>query len=286
MFKKYLSWEYYTSILLGKSSYKTFLVFVVFSFIFTLYYSFQVLRVGLPFATNAPKYIENIVDKTIPGDLTVRIKNGVVSTNVSEPYYVTIPKEYLESLSGLTKFDPTTISKIRILTIDTKANAEDFERYQTLALLTDSSIIYYNDSNVTITSLRDTEDFTFNKQKVFDLISQVNAGNRLGKMLFVLLFISPLFIFLGILSGVFFTYLYLAFLVYIISRLYGVGARFMNVYRYTVSVSIVLVFLWSLILVVPLFFEYLLPLDSLHTILVLGVSYLGIRNYKKHLKKS
>lgn len=60
----------------------------------------------------------------------VNIKDGEVSTNVTEPYFVDLPGE----------------STSHLLTIDTKANVESFTKYDTAVLVTKNTIVYKDDN--------------------------------------------------------------------------------------------------------------------------------------------
>ncbi len=278
---KFFHWDYYVGILSGEEKYRSVAVILLFSIVLSIYYSYKVLKVGLPFANNFSYRVEKIVDEVIPEDLTVTIKNGRVTTNVTEPYYVTIRKENVENLFGFANIDTKSVSKIRILTIDTKGRAEDFEQYQSLALLTETSLVYYDDEKINIYSLRDMEDFTFNKKMVEKLLAEINPDNTIGNLILIFLYISPLFIFLGIFIFQFLSFILLTISVYIMARIYQTGAKFWNVYRYTVAITIVPIIIWSIILFFPYAVTYLSGLDSLHTMFIYGLAFLGIKRFTR-----
>jgi len=68
-----------------------------------------------------------------PSELVVNIKNGQVSTNVKEPYFIDIT----EAKDSFQHF----------ITIDTKATFEDFANYKTGVLITKNSIITQDKDN-------------------------------------------------------------------------------------------------------------------------------------------
>ena len=282
-FKKFFTWQYYGAILSGKISYHVFLAFLILSLISVVPLSYSIYKYGLPFSSHFSANVQSLITEVVPADLEITIKNGAASTNVTEPYYVTVKKEYLENIFGVSKTDSKSISKIRLLTIDTKGKAEDFERYQSLALLTQSSIVYYSDNKINIQPLASVDNVTINRQTVEKAFGSINKGDTFGKILFVIVLVAPLFIFIFVMIGLALGFLYFAFLSYIMSRLYKTGAKFGNVYSYTVAIMFIPLLIWTILVEVPVLNNYLLGLDDVHTIVVIGIAYLGIRWYAGRL---
>lgn len=86
------------------------------------------------------KLRENIVD-LYPADLTIKITKGEVTTDVPQPYK--IPLSQLKRLlpDSTSDLGPAGLSAENLLVVDTKAKADDFSKYKTLALLTKSGMV-------------------------------------------------------------------------------------------------------------------------------------------------
>lgn len=67
-----------------------------------------------------------------PQELILTLENGVLSTNVEEPYYIDVPSQFADIDTGDIR---------HLVTIDTQANVEDFPSYDTVFLLTDTGFV-------------------------------------------------------------------------------------------------------------------------------------------------
>jgi hypothetical protein len=97
---------------------------------------FQVLFVVVrlaAFLPLLPVYTANIkkaVQVAYPSELTVTIKNGVLSANVDQPYYIDVPQ--LKQDNGPTHF----------ITIDSQASVDEYPTTNSIFLLTQNSFVY------------------------------------------------------------------------------------------------------------------------------------------------
>ena len=128
--KNLFSVKYYTDILTGHSHFKPILAAIFLATILTIKPSIFIFKDMYPVVQNLEKKTLALVDEIYPQELEIKIASGQVSTNVTEPYYVTVRQETLEGLLSLKHEDQNTKSKIRLLAIDTKGKADEFERYQ------------------------------------------------------------------------------------------------------------------------------------------------------------
>src|SRR3989344_718780 len=159
--------SYYKDVLKAPISFslKYFIFFnFLLSFIVALFLSFKILIPMNDFIKRFPK----IINKVYPEGLEVRIRNGVVSTNTPEPYFISVDRldrgfeELEEEVKGI-KSDEIK----NILVIDTNATLDDLKRYQTYVLLTKNYLTYYkDDGRIESVSLNEIKNFTVNQNVV------------------------------------------------------------------------------------------------------------------------
>lgn len=108
----------------------------LFFFIITLAKSVQFggeLFRSLPKVEASLPVVKQTIVQAYPEELVIEIKNGQASTNVVEPYTITLKDIY-------PKLKPK--DNARLVTIDTRATADDYERYGSFILLTKNHLIY------------------------------------------------------------------------------------------------------------------------------------------------
>lgn len=100
--------------------------------------------------------IKKLVQVGYPKELTVTVKNGELSTNVNEPYYIDWPI-----------IDKKTSSvDLHFITIDTRARYEDFGKYKTVILITKTGVITRDDNKtLKIYPFEKNYNFVINKNK-------------------------------------------------------------------------------------------------------------------------
>lgn len=107
--------------------------------------------------------IKKLVQVGYPKELTVTVKNGQLSTNVNEPYYI--------DWSIIDK--KTTSANPHFITIDTRARYEDFEKYNTAVLITKTGVITRDDNKtLKIYPFEKSYNFVINKNK-YDQLTNV-----------------------------------------------------------------------------------------------------------------
>lgn len=280
--KKFFSLNFYTDILSGNQHYRVFIATLVLALILSISPIYFIFKDAYPLVQNLESKVLALVEEVYPEELEVKINKGIVSTNVTEPYYITIREETLENLFSLKQTDKNTRSRVRLLAIDTKGKADDFERYQSLALLTESSVVYYNDNNVNIYPLREIQDLTVNKEIVKSKIKEINKDNIVGNIINIGVLISPLFIILGIFSSQLFMFLLLTLAVYLMVKINQLQIGFKNTFRYSASIAFIVTLFWNLLLFIPFLAKNVLVARSVLTIIILGLAYNGIYYLKTH----
>lgn len=277
-----LPFKHYTAILTGTESFRAILAVLFLALVLTIKPAFFIFKDVYPLVQNLESKIINLIDEVYPQELEIKIKNGVASTNVTEPYYISVRQETLANLFSFKKGDPNTQSKVRLLAIDTKGKADEFDRYQSLALLTESSLVYYKDKNVNIYSLRQVKDLTVNKDFIKSKIKEFNKDNKIGNIITIGIFLSPLFMILGIFIFQLFMFLLLTLAVYLMVKINQVQTGFKNTFRYTVAIAFVMTLIWNLISLIPFLAKNIIAAQSLLTIIILGFAYSGIYYIKSH----
>lgn len=171
--KSFTSPSYYADILRAPFSFslKYFLFyFFLYAVVGTVFLGIQIVPPMDRFLSVLPQRIESV----FPAELEIVIKDGELSTNVSEPY--SVPLKVLEDafsdqvLGASTVYGPVE----NLLVIDTKGRIEDFHKYQTMMLLTRTHVIVYDKNDaVKMYSLDSSMDVTINRALVSSAVQKI-----------------------------------------------------------------------------------------------------------------
>lgn len=212
--------SYYNDVIKAPFSFslKYFIFFYfLLSFVVALFLSFKILIPMNDFLKRFPK----IINKVYPDGLEVQIRNGVVSTNVPEPYFISVDRlergfeELEDEVEGI-KSDEIK----NILVIDTSASLDDLKRYQTYVLLTRNYLTYYkDDGRIETVSLDEVKNFTLNHNVIRGQLNRF-----LPWLNFIPVLLLP-FLFVG--SLLFFTFGQLLYLL-IIALVLFLGAKLIS----------------------------------------------------------
>jgi len=141
----------------------------------TILFSFETLPGIIDFVSG----LESKVLGYYPSELEITIKNGKVTTNVEEPYFIKMPEEFKsasnDSENKPAETAPNPEEMENLLVIDTKSplTVDLFKSYKTAALLGHDSLIYYKDSGVVnVQSLSKASDVVINKTQVSSVLSE------------------------------------------------------------------------------------------------------------------
>jgi len=184
--------SYYKEILKAPFSFS----FKFFIFYFFLFAIISTTFVSINFLSKTQSYIRNLPAMLIeayPEELELKIKNGEVSTNVKEPFKITVKEvekvfeENKDNVLGAKEKDVENI-----LVIDTSGTMEDFEKYNTAVFITKKNIMYISDKGkYEIFPLSEVGDVTINRSMVEMVV---------GNLAPLLNFVFPglvLFVFIG-----------------------------------------------------------------------------------------
>ena len=172
--------SYYNSVIANPfaSSLKYFLLFILLlSLLTTIILSFT----AIPKIKSSIDTVSKEILRYYPDELEIVIKEGKVSTNVQEPYFIKT------SVSGLEN----------ILVIDTKAlfSLENFRDYKTACLLTEESLACYDQNQtIKIIPLTNISDFKLNKSIVSSFLTKIQPFFKLFYPFLILVFFMVIFI--------------------------------------------------------------------------------------------
>jgi hypothetical protein len=277
--RPFLSKQYYQQVLNGRRRVRTFLILFLAALLSTVKPAYSFLKVAWPVVSDFSSKVKLVITEAFPEELEVKIKAGQASVNVPEPYYINASKEILNTFLP-SQDDQKPVSQIRLLVIDTASRAEDFERYQSLALLTKSSLVYYEDGSVRIRSLRSIGDLTINQKELFAKFADLNQNNRIETLLKIILVTSPLMILVGLFFEVLLNVFVLSFLFWLMVKIRQTGPTFRRGFVFTAALA----FPFLLIIKITRFFLSPLLVNQLKilaTMAILGLAYTFLNYYQK-----
>jgi len=188
--KSLFSLSYYKDVVKSrfKFSLKYFLIFCLLTgFLSLLSISLSVIPEVNVFITR----FKNNAYTLYPSDLIITVKNGQLTTNVTEPFRVPIPY-------ALFTQNPPAISdqkQIYLVTIDTKASPQDFTKSQSLMLITKDKYVIASDNlnGVREESLKNLGDLVIDKkfidQKLNSIMPVLNYASLILMAILALVFL-------------------------------------------------------------------------------------------------
>lgn len=158
--------SYYKDIKEAKLSFSLkylFTLFILTSFIIGLGISVRMLRL----VTESPKFLEStkgFILETYPDELKLTLKEGKITTNVKEPYFIDLAEDKKVTI---TPFE-------HLIAIDTKADSEEIKNLNSLLLITDDDLVIWEGS----------ESASFRVFPLSDALSKIPNGVGMDKTLF------------------------------------------------------------------------------------------------------
>ncbi len=211
--------DFYKKVLAAPFSF-TLKYFLFLCFLISIVYSIILIVFLVPATNMLISQREKIVNITIPSGLEVKIQNGKVSTNAKEPVVISYPELQIPNVKN-------------ILVIDTKTpfSEEQYNKYQTLVWLTQTSLVYpdRSDYSVKITSLKEVKNVVINRGNVnafLDKAIPVIKNVLWGLMVFLL----PL-IFVFLTGYKLLSMLFIALAIYVLAKLAKYNFTFSKSYQ-------------------------------------------------------
>jgi hypothetical protein len=229
-------------------------------------------------SSKLPKIItqgKQAVATAYPKELVLTIKNGQLSTNVTEPYYYDLPK----NLSG-----ETEVTK-HLITIATAAQVEDYEKYNTAVLVTKSAVVYpkSGSSQKEVMFLKEIKDGKIDYQNYTKVVRQLDPyWNYIYPIFWVFVVALVLLVpFLGAglgILGQLFYFIFIGGIVWLLAKAFKVDKSFGQIYRILMHASTLPILFFTALGIIHL----VPPVPAAYS-LVLGIFSLAICF---HIKKS
>lgn len=215
--KSCTSWQFYQTLLKTRFlfSLKYFLLLI---FLVSLVFSTQVSIVLVGGTNYLIKKGAADVKKFFPDQLEFSLKNGQVLTNLPQPFFLPFSAFPSQSISSRDLGQ----NKKNLLVIDTKTpfSLEKFQSYSTVLWITGASVAYQepHKDTTSILPLKETPDFTINKQTVISYLNNVILPS-LRKFLPFLVAGIYLLSFVGNLWSSFLSVAFLALVVFLLTKI-------------------------------------------------------------------
>jgi hypothetical protein len=258
----------FNKLIFGQKKIFTFIVIVIISLLLSIKPSYIFTNKYHSVFQDTRAKIESTIREIFPKDLEINIEKGTVSTNVTEPYYINISQSTIDELLPNSKNNSTSNFETHLLVIDTKGKAEDFERYQSVYLLTKNSLIYYKDGQINIKSLRNIQNQKINQQYVLnqiekfkDIISFINSA----------FYFTPILIFIATLISISFKILFLSLVIFFILQIKIYKISFFKIFQFVSSITCCYLFFQLIIIII----SPLSPLnpESISNPIIIALSY-------------
>lgn len=173
--------------------------------------------------------IRNEILSLYPDELSIRFEQGVISTNVDEPYAIPLPRALGKEADDRSEYPKN------LLVIDTTKpiSAGDFEISDTIAILGRDSIGFH-DPKERKTEIRDfgdmsAESFTIDKER---FVSFVGMAERFAKGFGIaFLFLFPIIVFTAKLAGFLLYLLFGALVIWIVAKARGISWGYGDSYK-------------------------------------------------------
>ncbi len=275
VFLRLFSIRFYSDIVTGTQRFNPFLSLLLLSLVWVVNPAVTILTQGYVFAQGFESQTNTLIERIFPEDLEIKINKGMVTTNVVEPYYITVSPDTFKG-TFLEDKNRTSDYKRRLLAIDTKGRAEEFERYQAAALLTERSVVYYNDNNIRIQPLRESDNIVVNKKGVLDGFHNMVQKARLGTILRVGVFVLPVLLLLMMYAGQWILLLWYALLVWFIIKIYFPALGYGRSIKYTAAVSFIPTIVVTLVRSIPHLPYFISEILSCQFIFILTFAYWGV----------
>ncbi|MDQ3239071.1 MAG: hypothetical protein M3P33_00965 [bacterium] len=277
LIKSFFTFNYYLGVLLAQRRFNPFLGVFLMALSWVGLASIGIFTAGFVFANGFSSQVVTIIDRVYPQELEIEIKQGIVQTNVTEPYYVNISSETFKG-TFLENKEDTSVHKERILTIDTKAKAEDFDKYQTYALLTQENLVYYNEKKVRIESLSDIENLKISKNIIIENFNKQNKQYNFDRIVQIGLYILPFVLLIMFYIGISIMVVFYSLFIFLIMKIFNAGASFNRAIIFTSSLLFIPYIAKTLISFIPNQPPVISKIMDLYFVVILIFAYYIIRS--------
>lgn len=246
--------------------------FIILGFVASLLTTLLIVPTLIPLKKQIPTFVNSIVDY-YPSKLEIKIKNGEVTTNAKEPYFIPLPGDDQQN---------QPIKNLVVIDTKTPFSSKKFNLYQSAAWVTSDKIFYKSDNrgDIKAYSLSEIKNVTINK------IFIIEAVNKLTPLI---KFVTPVLIGLLILT-LFVVYLFrfvylffLAFIIWIIAKFMKWNFTYMQSYIISIYIATGALLL-NLLITSTSFLTGFVGLPFLGTIVTVGLLFANFSNYSSTKK--
>ncbi len=204
--------KYYKEVLEKPFSY-SFKFLLAFALLFAVVFAVVATVKLTPFVSALPSKL-SLAPNYFPQELIISVKNGVVSTNVQEPYFIKMPDAFKDNngfnssdakINGIPANKLTQLDNLVVIDTKNKFDVATFNSYKTFLLLTADSAIYMKDGAITVAPLSEVKDVTLNR----DIISM--GVNKVKPYLVIL---YPIIIIGAYIGGFFLVLVHMVYLLF------------------------------------------------------------------------
>ena len=182
--KSISSFAYYRDVVKATFSF-SFKYFLVFSGLIGLLLTISLSFTLIPPVSGFVRRLETRAVSLFPADLVISVKNGQMSTNVTEPLRFPFPVELFSDTPGAISDQKQQY----LVTIDTKAKTEDFTTSRSVLFVTrDNLVIADRNGGYRVYPLKDMGDITINKKGVDEFLAKSLPILKLLPILLIVLF--------------------------------------------------------------------------------------------------
>ena len=242
--------KYYGEILEKPFSYslKYYLIFALF---FAAVFAVCATIMFIPVTAIISEKISGVADY-FPQELTISIKDGKVSTNVAEPYFIKVPEDFKSNEN--VKPNMAVLENFVVIDTKDKFDIDTFNSYKTAVLLTSDSIAYMDNSKVSIVPLSNVKDYTLNRGVVSGYLEKIKP--------FVPV-IYPVIIVFAYIAGFFVVLIRMVYLligalfVWLVAKIKGIEISYGKSYQLGMHLASSVIIVTSLLGLVSIKFSFL-----------------------------
>lgn len=262
VFKSCSSWQFYQTLLKTPFSFSL-KYFLLLTFLVSLIFSTQISLILIAGSNFLSQKGQEQLQKNFPPQLEFSLKNGQVTTNLPQPFYLpfsSLPKQSVSSREFGNK------NNLIVIDTETSFTIDKFQSYSTVFWITKASVVYQEPQKGTtnILPLKDIPDFTVNKQTVTSFLNN-SLLPFLHKLLPFLILAIYLFSFVGNLWGTFLYVVFLAFVVFLLTKVAKHNLSYTKSLQLTIHANTLPLLISTLL---SLFFIHL-PMPLWHSLLTL-----------------
>ena len=241
---------------------------------------------GLSYINNVESRVVALVNEAYPDNLQIKIQNGTASTNVTEPYHITVSQNTLNNLFGIdgsksNKADLKPQSRYRLLTLNTKGKVEDFELYQSMYMITAKNYVRNNDKGaVEISSLTRVPNVTITKSFILNKIQELKTKYKILDLSKIFIYTSPIVLSVLYLISFIISIFFETIIIYIISKALSMNLSFDRLFTLTGATYILPSLFFIILKYIPLLNSFGLWIETLVRVLVISAIYVFLNHYK------